>query len=213
VADVAGKGISAALLMATVQASLRSRAASVNGRLVELVSAMNRLLCESTDASNYATFFYAQFDETTRQLAYVNAGHNPPMLLRAGARMGAGTALRAASEAGAVATEVEAEAADCVIALLEAGGPVIGVFESVFYECETISVESGDVLVAYADGVTEALSPESEEFGEARLRRLVAESAHLSAEEIRERIVENVRDWRRDAPQHDDLTLVIMKVK
>ena len=80
VADVAGKGISAALLMSTVQASLRSRAQSVNGNLTELVSSMNQLLHLSTDAASYATFFYAQFDEQTRMLTYVNAGHNPPIL-------------------------------------------------------------------------------------------------------------------------------------
>src|SRR5262245_4753254 len=83
VADVAGKGISAALLMCTVQASLRSQAPTVNGNLTELVSSMNRLLHVSTDASSYATFFYAQFDARNGLLTYVNAGHNPPMLVRA----------------------------------------------------------------------------------------------------------------------------------
>ncbi|HKP11436.1 MAG TPA: SpoIIE family protein phosphatase, partial [Blastocatellia bacterium] len=83
VADVAGKGISAALLMSTVQASLRSQAPQVNGQLTELVAAMNRLLHVSTDAASYATFFYAQYDEARRALTYVNAGHNPPLLVRA----------------------------------------------------------------------------------------------------------------------------------
>jgi sigma-B regulation protein RsbU (phosphoserine phosphatase) len=216
VADVAGKGISAALLMSIVQASLRSQAPSVDGRLTELVSSMNRLLHRSTDASSYATFFYAQFDGQTRRLTYVNAGHNPPMLLSAEpalSRSSGEPALIASSEVQRVAAGIEAESTGQRLKLLETGGPVIGLFEGCHYEQEAIQMQGGDVLVAYTDGVTEALNPEGEEFGEARLRRIASAGAHLSAGELNEKIVSSVRQWCRDAAQYDDLTLVVMKVK
>jgi sigma-B regulation protein RsbU (phosphoserine phosphatase) len=216
VADVAGKGISAALLMSTVQASLRSHAPSVNGRLTELVSSMNRLLHMSTDASSYATFFYAQFDHETCFLSYVNAGHNPPILLRAGAARtpeGKSTPSGATGEAAALVRETELDAQIEGMCALTVGGPIIGIFQSCVYEQETIEMNTGDLLVAYTDGVTEAINPDEEEFGEARLQRVIAASAHLSANEISDRIVESVREWRQDKPLHDDLTLVVMKVK
>ncbi|HYN84138.1 MAG TPA: SpoIIE family protein phosphatase [Pyrinomonadaceae bacterium] len=191
VADVAGKGISAALLMSTVQASLRSQAPTVGGRLTELVSSMNRLLNRSTDSASYASFFYAQYDERTRALTYVNAGHNPPIILDGRAPDGDGRAAR----------------------FLTTGGPVIGLFDEFTYEQETIQFEPGDVLVAYTDGVTEALNPRGEEFGEERLARAVARLAHLPAEDVVARLSDALAEWARDTPQHDDVTLVVLKVK
>ncbi len=214
VADVAGKGISAALLMSTVQASLRSHAPSVNGRLTDLASAMNRLLHLSTDSNDYATFFYAQFCEETDTLTYVNAGHNPPMVIRAAA------AERALS-AGQAATfdrrpEMMGDGNDDYLSrfsLLTTGGPIIGAFHHSCYEQESIAMQNGDLLVAYTDGVTEARNPNEQEFGEERLQSLLAQVSHLSAQEITERVVESVRQWCGDMPQHDDLTLVVMKVR
>ncbi|HST21860.1 MAG TPA: GAF domain-containing SpoIIE family protein phosphatase, partial [Blastocatellia bacterium] len=210
VADVAGKGISAALLMSTVQASLRSQAPSVNGQLTELVSSMNRLLHVSTDAASYATFFYAQFDEKSRLLTYVNAGHNPPILVRAI------TTLKAQSVGQAGATKNEGITFDSEfepICELKKGGPIIGAFHTSVYEQETIQMHSGDLLLAYTDGVTEAFNIEGEEFGEERLKNLLASSSHLCAQELSEKIVDSVRDWCLDTQPHDDLTLVVMKVK
>jgi sigma-B regulation protein RsbU (phosphoserine phosphatase) len=236
VADVAGKGISAALLMSIVQASLRSQAIAARGSLSDLVSTMNRLMYSSTNESSYATFFYAQFDEDARRLTYVNAGHNPPFLMRAGSaeedqagprlllrcNRGVGGAASTMREAGAGVAVLEAPAAAKVEAgekrarltrMLTSGGPVIGVFSDCVYEQETIQLERGDVLVAYTDGVTEALNPEGEEFGECRLERVLAASTRLSADEISSAIVERVRQWCGSAPQHDDLTFVVLKVK
>jgi sigma-B regulation protein RsbU (phosphoserine phosphatase) len=215
VADVAGKGISAALLMSTVQASLRSQAPSVNDNLIELVSSMNRLLHGSTDVSSYATFFYSQFDEKTGQLTYVNAGHNPPMLAqRRCAAQSAGAAaqpnprrLVAPRHSGPI------EVGETVITYLTTGGPMIGAFDNCSYEQQTLQLDAGDVLVAYTDGVTEALNASDEEFGEERLRQMVASSLHLSAAELAERVVEEVRDWCSESGQQDDLTLVVMKVR
>jgi phosphoserine phosphatase RsbU/P len=215
VADVAGKGISAALLMSTVQASLRSRAQSVNGNLIELVSSMNQLLHLSTDAASYATFFYAQFDEQTRILTYVNAGHNPPILVHAASPVRAQRAgsMGAGGLAPIPVEEAHVEAFELRVRLLTSGGPIIGAFADCEYEQEAIQMEPGDVLVAYTDGVTEAFNSNEEQFGESRLREIATRSAHLSAAELSEEIVEQVHGWCGDTAQQDDLTLVVMKVK
>lgn len=238
VADVAGKGISAALLMSTVQASLRSQAIAARGSLSDLVSTMNRLMYSSTGAASYATFFYAQFDEVTRRLTYVNAGHNPPFLLRAAGGDGAElahareiscdalnfkrksiapsreTAATAAAvlEATTVIEETESREAQPFMRLTS-GGPVIGVFRSCVYEQETVQLQSGDLLLAYTDGVTEAFNVDGEEFGEERLEELLRSSSHMSADEVRDTVVRCVRDWCATAPQHDDLTFIVLKVK
>ncbi|MCA1850554.1 MAG: SpoIIE family protein phosphatase, partial [Acidobacteria bacterium] len=141
VADVAGKGISAALLMSIVQASLRSQVASAKeGSLAELVSNMNQLMRRSTGAASFATFFYAQFDDRTKSLTYVNAGHNPPLLWRAAQseQAAAANGMKAAQEvararavgaisSGSVAVVEESDSALAATERLTEGGPVIGV--------------------------------------------------------------------------------------
>ena len=213
VADVAGKGISAALLMCTVQASLRSQAPTVNGNLTELVSSMNRLLHVSTDASSYATFFYAQFDERTGLLTYVNAGHNPPILVRRSRNAKAQSVGFAPGARSAFLDETGSENGLSDVTLLTKGGPIIGAFNDCAYEQETIQMESGDLLVAYTDGVTEARNADDQEFGEENLQHIIDAMAHVPAQELSERIVESVREWCGDVPPHDDLTLVVMKVR
>src|SRR5262249_13627318 len=99
------------------------------------------------------------------------------------------------------------------ISPLVTGGMVIGLFQNCPYEQETIQLETGDLIIAYTDGVTEAMNRNAEEFSEARLRRVVAGSAHLAAEELSRVIISTVREWRANLEQHDDLTLVIMKVR
>ena len=99
------------------------------------------------------------------------------------------------------------------VRLLEIGGPVIGLIRDCVYEHETLTMQSDDILVAYTDGVSEARNPEGEEFGEARLAQLVTSSAHLGADDLRERIVDEVHSWCRGEPLHDDLTLVVVRVK
>ncbi|HZS08427.1 MAG TPA: SpoIIE family protein phosphatase [Blastocatellia bacterium] len=216
VADVAGKGIAAALLMSTVQASLRSQAPVASGDPTELVSVMNRLLYSSTDTSSYATFFYAQFDELTRRLCYVNAGHNPPILFRrAAAASGGERGLlhRASSDSYATTAQLDLEAGTMEILNLTTGGPVIGLLEDCVYDCETVPLEGGDILIAYTDGVTEAFNPQGEEFGEERLRQVIVENAGLSAGELSEQVMRAIADWCREAPQYDDQTLVVMRVR
>jgi len=183
-ADIAGKGVAAALVMSVVQASLRIIAEEENVSLPELAARMNRYLYRSTGSNSYATFFYAQIDEQTRELRYVNAGHNPPYLLRSGSG----------------------------IEELPAGGTVIGMFPNETYEEARTNLWPGDVLVAFTDGVTEALNISEEEFGEERLKELLRRVAHLPVDEMSAQISRELREWIGNAAQYDDLTFIVMKV-
>jgi sigma-B regulation protein RsbU (phosphoserine phosphatase) len=149
---------------------------------------MNHFLYRSTGSNSYATFFYAQFDARRSELRYVNAGHNPPLLLRV----------------DGAAVEVQE---------LPAGGTVIGLFPEADYEEGLIALSPGDLLAVFTDGVTEALNPAEEEFGEDRLKHLLRNVVHLPVEEISSRISGELRNWIRDAAQYDDLTFVLLKVK
>jgi sigma-B regulation protein RsbU (phosphoserine phosphatase) len=193
IADVAGKGMPAALLMSTVQATLRSLTAR-NGlpppptpQLDQMVGKLNRLIFNSTNGSHYVTFFYASFDQTTRMLTYVNAGHNPPLFLQAGSTLEFRT--------------------------LTAGGLVAGAFEHANYDQESVQMNSDDLLFMYTDGLTEALSRDGEEFGEDRLKETLTASALLSVDTIRDAVVKRVKEWCTGAALYDDLTFVVMKVK
>jgi sigma-B regulation protein RsbU (phosphoserine phosphatase) len=214
IADVAGKGIAAALLMSTVQASLRCQLISQERSLGDVASSMNSMLRRSTDDRGYATFFFAEFDKATHDLTYVNAGHNPPMLVRGGPgsqreaaellpvrRMGTGAGL---------AVSVSAEP---LVRLLTTGGPIIGTFLDEPYEQEVIQLRRGDLLGVYTDGVTEALNPAGVEFGEERLRSILVECLQLSARKSVEVVIARVLEWQGLAPQHDDITLIVVKVK
>jgi sigma-B regulation protein RsbU (phosphoserine phosphatase) len=193
-ADVSGKGVAAALIMSVVQASLRIIASESDVSPPRLVARINEFVYRSTPTSKYATFFYAQLDEPRRELRYVNAGHNPPYLFRAGGR----------SATDAASAEIEQ---------LSVGGTVVGMFPEMGYEDATVELHPGDVLLAFTDGVPEAHNPESEEFGEERLQQLPRQTAHLPADEISARISAEMKDWIRDAEQYDDFTFIVMKVR
>jgi sigma-B regulation protein RsbU (phosphoserine phosphatase) len=180
--------------MSVVQASLRIIASDGDISLPRLAEKMNDFLYRTTPGNKYATFFYAQIDADRRQLRYVNAGHNPPYLVRA----------RPQRE--------DAPAQEERMEELTIGGAVVGMLPGLSYEEATVDLCSGDVLLAYTDGVTEAHSPDSVEFGEERLKALLCEVAHLSADDIRARIAAELKDWIKDAEQYDDLTFVVMKV-
>ena len=212
IADVAGKGISAALVMTSVQAALRSQTMAIGAdrsssahAQAEMVSSINRLLCHSTSDATYVTFFYAEYDEQTRQLTYVNAGHNPPLLFRAQSVADEHTTMQSVTTFSDGRVE-----AQCF--RLDKGGPVIGLFEQSRYEQGTVHLRSGDLLIAYTDGVTEALDALGEEFGEGRLQTVIDEHLHLPAETVRDTLMRRVAAWSTGAPQYDDLTFVIMKV-
>ena len=185
-ADVAGKGIAAALIMSVVQASLRVLSSQQDIALPDLAAKMNHFLYRSTGPNSYATFFCAQIDEQNREFRYVNAGHNNPYLLRA---------------------------ADGRIEELSTGGTIIGMFPKAAYQEGAVELRTGDVFMVFTDGVTEALNPQEEEFGEERLKQLLRDVACRPVEEMAAGILQNLKDWIQDAPQYDDLTFVLMKVK
>jgi len=184
-ADIAGKGIAAALIMSVVQASLRILLSEGELSLAQLTAKMNELLYRSSPSNSYATFFYAQLDKRCGRLRYVNAGHLPPYLLNA--------------NAGRVHE-------------LSTGGAVIGLFPDMKYEEAAVDLRPGDVLVAFTDGVTEALNASDEEFGEERLKDLLRQVVHLPVPEISSRISQDLKHWIKNAPQYDDLTFIVMKV-
>ena len=214
VADVAGKGLPAALLMSMVQASLRSQTVVADRSLPVICDAMNRLLYRSTAPNAYATFFYGVFEDGHRRLRYVNAGHNPPLVVRAeGPRSLAAQEATAVAEAGgAIALATFTSAPTTSPLRLPATGLVLGAVADSPYVEEELRLEAGDVVVAYTDGVSEAFSPRGLEFGEDQLAEVVASARHLSAARIVERVAEAVAVWRDGAPAHDDFTLVIARV-
>src|SRR5262249_34974599 len=161
IADVAGKGMPAALLMSTVQATVRSLTArngstAPNAELSSIVSKLNRLLFNSTNGEHYVTFFYATFDQTTQLLTYVNAGHNPPLYLQADSN------------------------AD--FRQLTSGGLVAGAFEHAAYEQDTVQMKANDLLFLYTDGLTEALNADGEEFGANRIMETLKSIASQSVD-------------------------------
>ena len=191
VGDISGKGISAALMMAGLQASLRSQALdpALEGspdRLSRLMSRLNVYLCHSTAPDRFATVFICSYHMETSRLNYCCAGHNPPLLLRNGRDD---------------------------VALLESGGYPIGLFPEAEYEDSSVSVDPGDLFAVYTDGITDALNREEEDFGEARLRRVLSRNRDRSSEEILERILASVRDFSHGVEQFDDQTAVIGRVR
>lgn len=185
VGDVSGKGLSSALLMASLQGLVRTSLAAREGRLSAFVEELNNAMYKLTAMNRYATFFFARVDVPKQTLTFVNAGHNPPLVWRR-----------------------DSEAAS----ILEAGGPPIGLFADSQYQSGEIPICSGDVVVAYTDGVVEALNAAGEEFGEEALQTMVQAYAGLDAGELCKKLEGRLLAFMADAPQWDDITLVVMKV-
>ena len=198
IGDVAGKGISAALLMASIQSTMRAqlrpylpppRGAAETWLPPQedlstalMVSRLNQQIHQFTSASKYATFVFGVYDDRTGALRYTNAGHLPPLLLRKG-----------------------------VISRLNVDGLVVGAFAFASYEESSLQLEEGDVLLLYTDGISEPENEYGEEFGEERLHTLLRENAGKDAQELADLIVQAVRDWVGQAEQFDDITLLIVK--
>jgi phosphoserine phosphatase RsbU/P len=186
IGDVSGKGIGAALMMASLQASLRSEATRAPENLAAAVANINRLVYEASSSNRYATFFYGQYDPARGRFDYVNAGHNPPMLFH---RPGG--------------TEA--------VTRLEPGGTVVGLLEDVSYEQGSVLVNPGDTLVFYTDGISEAMNLADEEWGEERLMDAIREWRGASAQELLESLFSSATGFAGAAPQHDDMTLVVLR--
>jgi sigma-B regulation protein RsbU (phosphoserine phosphatase) len=195
IGDVAGKGISAALLMATVQASLRTQIRSClesaalapgapNGfpTTAHLVSQLNQQLYAYTSAEKFATFYFGIYDDSTGWLAYTNAGHPPPILIRGEE-----------------------------VLRLETNGMVVGAFPFSEYGESRIHLEPGDLLVCFTDGITEPENEYGEMFGEDRLTELLLKHSWRKPGEIVETILEAVGQWTMQPELHDDMTLLIAR--
>ena len=184
--DVSGKGIAAALMMASLEASLRAEAMRGTDDLAALVQNVNRLVYDATAENRFATFFYAQYDSELRELCYVNAGHNPPLLFRK-----RGTEWR--------------------IERLETGGTVVGLMPEFPYHQAAVVLEAGDLLVVFTDGVSEAMNPADDEWGEERMIEAIQRNEALSAAELIERVMQAADVFACGAKQNDDMTLVVLR--
>ena len=182
VGDVSGKGMPAALLMANLQAGLR---ALVDGNTpaTEILDRLNKLLARSSGTKKFATLFYGEFDWERMTLSYVNAGHIYPFLVKT----------------------------DGSLRQLSRGGTIIGMFEDAPFEAESLSVDPGDIIVLFTDGVTEASDPDGREFGAERLERFVLDHRELSSKQLILELHREIVGFLRDRPLEDDFTLVVIK--
>jgi sigma-B regulation protein RsbU (phosphoserine phosphatase) len=183
VGDVVGKSVPAALLMASVHASLRALALGPDLSLAELMGSLNRLLVASVTPGRFVTLFLGRLDPSSATLRFVNAGHNPPLLL---------------------------DREGCVTRL-EEGGVVVGVLDNVSYQEGCVSLQQGDLLVMYTDGVTECQTPEEEEFGESRLIDTMKKLREQPLDVVVERVLGELEAFRRGQPASDDTTLVLLR--
>jgi phosphoserine phosphatase RsbU/P len=183
IGDVSGKGSPASILMAVVYAGFRSQIRE-NAQMSEINARLNNLLFETTSSSHYATFFLGYVNQEKRQLIYSNAGHNPPILIRA----------------------------DNSTKMLDQGGIVLGFLEHQIYLQQTIDLTSGDILISFTDGLNEAFDMNDEEFGNDRIIEIVTENKDKSCRKIRDLIFEAVKDFHgRDRDLDDDFTLIVMR--
>lgn len=183
IADVTGKGVPASLLMSNLQACLRILC-PLDIELTEATGHMNRVICENTGYDKFITYFHGVYDRRDRSFMYVNAGHNPPTIVRT----------------------------DGSIELLEKGGLLLGVMAGMPYESGTITLNVGDVLAMFTDGVTEAMSPDEEEYHEDRLEALLKDQREHSATDILAALHKDVQEFTDYAPVlSDDFTIIVLK--
>jgi sigma-B regulation protein RsbU (phosphoserine phosphatase) len=183
IADVSDKGMAAALFMAVSRSIIRATAAS-NRSPAESISQANRLLCADSINSMYVTLFYGRLDLTTGRLVYVNAGHNPPLLYR-------------------VQQDELIE--------LKTEGMAMGLFEGVDFEERAVTLDAGDFILLYTDGVSEAMNTQHEMFDEERLRRVLLDNRQASAEEIAEELEGALAAFTGLVTPSDDITYVIAR--
>jgi serine phosphatase RsbU (regulator of sigma subunit) len=188
-ADIAGKGVSGALIMANLQANLRSQYATAVEDPRRLLSSVNRLFFENTSGNSYATLFFADYEDATRQLRFVNCGHLPPLLVRSG---------RASDDS------------PCAVERLEPTCTVLGLFAQ--WECSVAEVRlsPGDLLVLYTDGVTEATNADGQEFGESRIIDTLRAHVDYAPATLVDVIVRAVQQFA-NGEQADDITLVVAR--
>jgi sigma-B regulation protein RsbU (phosphoserine phosphatase) len=183
IADVTGKGVPAALFMAMSRTTIRNVAISDRSPAAALEKA-NELLLEDSETDLFLTAFYGLLNTETGELTYCNAGHNPPLCYRPGKQ---------------------------TFAALDSDGIALGVLPEITLPGHRLTMEIGDLLILYTDGVTEAINPEMQEFGEERLREVISAKAKASPQEIVDAVAEAVSTFARDMPWWDDFTLVVAR--
>jgi serine phosphatase RsbU (regulator of sigma subunit) len=181
-ADIVGKGISGALLMANLQADVRSQCAVASQNLLQFLQSVNQSFFDSTDVGSYATFFFGDYQDSTRHLRFANCGHNPPFLVRAN-----GTVER-----------------------LDTTATVLGLFENWESSVCDAQIASGDLLVIYTDGITEATNPVGEEFGENRLLATIRDHIAAPVLSILDAILASTLAFS-GGNMRDDLTLLVAR--
>ena len=184
VADVSGKGMPAALFMALSRALIRVNAMQERS-ITAVLEKTNHLIQEFSSSGYFVTLFYAIIDSNRRTLRYIRAGHNPPLLYRPG---------------------------DDEILFLKGGGMALGVFNQIELEEKQFNLESGDILLLFTDGVTEAINSTNEEFGVGRLSELLRQNHLLDAENLIDEIRQEINTYADGQPQFDDITLMVLKV-
>ncbi|GAB4123472.1 MAG: hypothetical protein OHK0045_16120 [Raineya sp.] len=183
IADVSGKGIAAAMMMANFQASLRTIVRQTQN-LKEIVAELNYLVMQNAQGENFITFFVATYNFATQTLHYINAGHNPPLLV-----------------------------SQHHLQRLEQGSTVLGVFEPLPFIVETqIHLKDESIIFAYTDGLTEALNPEDEQFGEERVAKCLQTYNTRSLDTLHQQIIAEVNLFRKNIPFQDDITLLSCKI-
>ena len=187
IGDVCGKGIGAALLMASLQASLRAQAMHAHSDLSTLIADIDRLVLAASPKHLYATLFYAEYDPPTRVLRYVNAGHNAPIVLRR-------------------------KNSRCDVFHLASSGTALGLLESSQFTSSSFQLEKGHVFVAYTDGITESENQCGELWGQERLETLLRACRDCTPAQIVERILDGMLSFGKDCSQKDDMTLVVVGV-
>lgn len=180
--DVSGKGTGAALLMTSLHAAVRAYV-TTPATAPEVVSQINQYIYDNTPSNRYITFFYSELNPKTHELTYVNAGHNPPLLVRASGQ----------------------------VEQLDVGGFPVGIMPFGTYEQASVSLYPGDVMIIYSDGVTESVNEAEDEFGESRLIEVLQKNLTRTAAGVRDRIDEALTRFVGKAKSVDDLTMVIVK--
>ncbi|MCX6163262.1 MAG: PP2C family protein-serine/threonine phosphatase [Ignavibacteriae bacterium] len=185
IGDISGHGLSSALLMAGLVGFVRSNAIMYNDDLKIFMEKVNRLMCDSTDGSKFATFFYSVYNSKTNTLRFVNAGHNPPLLYK--------SKTKSFDE-------------------LKTDGFIIGGICDFKYKDAAVKFDCEDLLLYYTDGITEYFNQKNEQFGEDRLKNVIEENYNLSAKEICNKIIEEVKSYSNGIQQADDMTLLAIKI-
>ncbi|MBI5680288.1 MAG: SpoIIE family protein phosphatase [Methanobacterium sp.] len=183
IADVSGKGVPAALFMAFSRTVIRAKTTETQ-KAIDIIKNANRLITSEAESGMFVTLFYGILNCIERTFTYVNAGHNPPLIFKSKTDR---------------------------IKILKTEGIAIGALEEVIFEEKKIKLETGDMIIFYTDGVTEALNNEEEQFGDKRLFKLLKENKDLSPSKMVSKIIDEVEEFSGGRTQFDDITLMVLK--